>query len=177
MEVARLRASAYFEESTNRFRQSLEKKYAQREEEALASHVRREAKAAATGAAPDVLPDGSTRKVCLCSVGGDGRVVGALDVSLREGGEWAYVDNACVSSAHRRQGIASALVAAAADVASDWGARDLFAHVVRGNTPAELCYAKSGFSDASANVGVHMLVLRGNPALPPGARLIGRPLP
>ena len=63
-------------------------------------------------------------------------VIGALDVSLRD--DWVYLDNVCVSEEARRRGVASALVRAAAEKAAGWGVHAVYAHVVKGNTPAEV---------------------------------------
>ena len=128
--VAQLRAEAYFEESTNRFKKSLERKYAQREEEALLAHLRLKPGAKCW--------DGSNVKVCLLVHGDQSNddVIGALDVSLRD--DWVYLDNVCVSEEARRRGVASALVRAAAEKAAGWGVHAVYAHVVKGNTPAEV---------------------------------------
>jgi N-acetylglutamate synthase len=60
---------------------------------------------------------------------------------------WAGLTAVEVHPGHRRQGLASAITTALADVAASRGAAHLYLQVVTDNQPAHTLYARAGFAD------------------------------
>ena len=86
---------------------------------------------------PATTPRSVDPVVSLVAAGGAGRAVAVLQHG------WCLVLSLEVDPAHRRRGIASALVRAWAQLA---GARHLYLQVERGNDPGHALYAKAGFA-------------------------------
>ena len=86
-------------------------------------------------------------------------LLGCLDVSWKtgpcgssingqcvaEGEEFCYIDNVCVAADARRAGVASAMLAAASQVAASYGGGCVLTHVHVANEGARALYAQWGF--------------------------------
>jgi ribosomal protein S18 acetylase RimI-like enzyme len=58
---------------------------------------------------------------------------------------YGYIANLCVAKSARRQGIASNMMYFSVECAKSNGVKQVYVHVDRNNTPAQLLYQKMGF--------------------------------
>ncbi|GAB4302959.1 MAG: N-acetyltransferase [Oscillatoriaceae cyanobacterium] len=79
-------------------------------------------------------------------------VVGTVEIGVRSLELWTpgaspqiYVSNLAVAPAYRRQGVASQLLIACEAIARQWGAHDLYLHVLQDNRSARRLYFNLGY--------------------------------
>ncbi len=79
-------------------------------------------------------------------------VVGTVEIGVRSLELWPpgssphiYVSNLAVAPAYRRQGVASQLLIACEAIARQWGAHDLYLHVLQDNRSARRLYFNLGY--------------------------------
>lgn len=81
-------------------------------------------------------------------------LVATVELSVRLGDAWtytgtrksfAYLSNLAVHPQYRRQGAARALLTSCEKVATDWGFKDLYLHVLENNHQARQLYFKLGY--------------------------------
>lgn len=79
-------------------------------------------------------------------------VVGTVEIGVRSLELWTpgsyphiYVSNLAVAPAYRRQGVASQLLIACEAIARQWGANDLYLHVLQNNRSARRLYFNLGY--------------------------------
>ncbi|HIK11760.1 MAG TPA: GNAT family N-acetyltransferase [Oscillatoriaceae cyanobacterium M33_DOE_052] len=79
-------------------------------------------------------------------------VVGTVEIGVRSLELWTpgssphiYLSNLAVAPAYRRQGVASQLLIACEEIARQWGAHDLYLHVLQNNRSARRLYFNLGY--------------------------------
>jgi len=149
-ETACIRADAYFEDDSSRFRDTFRRQFAERELARLAEQT--------------VVPRSGGRASVTCLVARDssGRVVASADVrpprsavpgargrdNLAPAGEEdaAFVLNVCVREDARGRGVGAAVMRAAIDlVRAEFGSPRVYAQVDEDNTAARALYKSLGF--------------------------------
>jgi ribosomal protein S18 acetylase RimI-like enzyme len=79
------------------------------------------------------------------------RLVGVVEMSVRRQallqthGGYLYLSNLAVEAEYRQQGIAQGLLSACEQLATIWGFRDLYLHVLEDNDRARRLYEKAGY--------------------------------
>jgi ribosomal protein S18 acetylase RimI-like enzyme len=172
-DAARLRAEAYYEDSSGRYVETFKRHFVRQETDSLRTRTA-------------VSPNGFPECVCLVAVWeGSGQVVGTLDIRppagsvgstrLHRDGRYlngvpvgvpkgSYVLNVCVSEERRGSGIGTALMREACKEARRrWGAQEMFTEVDTWNDSAYSLYSRVGFQRYSPD-GTPL------PAATPGAR-------
>jgi ribosomal protein S18 acetylase RimI-like enzyme len=85
----------------------------------------------------------------------EGAIAGTVEAALRQPWPWqgdrhVYISNLAVSTAHRRQGIAVALLQSCERAAQHWQVRELQLHVMEDNLAAQALYRRAGFRPLQA---------------------------
>jgi len=101
------------------------------------------------------LASPSPHQVCLVAVDTNhaaNNLVGTVELGVRFSDAWRqvsrtfpYLSNLAVHPKYRRQGAASALLAACDKIAMSWGFQDLYLHVLESNHQAQQLYFKQGY--------------------------------
>lgn len=104
------------------------------------------------------LANSAPHHACLVAVDTSNQaslnLVATVELSVRLGDSWtyagtrksfAYLSNLAVHPQYRRQGAARALLTNCEKVASEWGFKDLYLHVLENNHQARQLYFKLGY--------------------------------